>query len=123
MTDTTRTTDPRQTIRAYFDAVDANDFVRVLEQFDPDAVYERPGYPPLEGRDRLRTFFIEERIIATGRHDIEGIVVDGEQVTAWGSFTGTSRTGGALNEGWCDVYQFHDGRIARRRTYFYRPAV
>lgn len=116
-------TDPREAIRTYFDAVDANDFDRVLEQFHADVVYERPGYPPLEGKERLRRFFTEERVIATGHHDVEGIVVEGEQVTAWGAFAGTSHTGVALSERWCDVYRFRDGRIDQRRTYFFRPAV
>ncbi len=116
-------TDPRDIIRTYFDAVDANDLDQVLEQFHTDVVYERPGYPQLEGKQRLRHFFTEERVIATGRHDVEGIVVEGEQATAWGAFTGISRTGSALSERWCDVYWFRDGRIERRRTYFFRPAV
>lgn len=119
----TTVNDPRETIRTYFAAIDANDFDRVLAQFQPDAVYERPGYPALEGTQRLRQFFTQERIIASGNHDVEGIVVEGDQVTAWGSFSGTSRTGAALSEGWCDVYRFREGLIARRRTYFFRPAV
>ena len=116
-------TDPREVIRTYFDAVDANDFDLVLEQFNSAVVYERPGYPPIRGKARLHQFFTEERVIALGRHDLEGIVVEGDQVVAWGAFAGTSRTGAALSERWCDVYKFREGRIDRRRTYFFRPAV
>ena len=117
------TDDPRELIRAYFCAVDANDVDRVLELFHEDIVYERPGYDAISGKDRLRHFFAEERIIAAGRHDIEGLLVDGEHVAAWGSFVGTSRTGADLSESFCDVYQMRDRTIYRRRTFFFRPAV
>lgn len=115
--------DSRETIRDYFAAVDANDFDRVLELFDDQVVYERPGYEPIQGKERLRRFFTEDRVIATGRHDIEGLLAEGDRVTAWGAFKGKSRTGVDLSEGWCDVYELRDARICRRRTYFFRPAV
>jgi ketosteroid isomerase-like protein len=113
----------RDVIRRYFAAIDANDIDGVLELFHDDVRYERPGYEPIAGKERLRHFFTVERVIASGRHDIEGIVVADDQVAAWGMFTGLSRAGAELSEGWCDVYGFQDGRIWRRRTYFFRPAV
>jgi ketosteroid isomerase-like protein len=113
----------RDVIRRYFAAIDANDIDAVLDVFHDEVRYERPGYEPIDGKERLRRFFTVERVIASGRHDIEGILVDNDQVSAWGMFTGLSRTGAELSEGWCDVYRFQSDRIWRRRTYFFRPAV
>jgi ketosteroid isomerase-like protein len=119
----TSTQDLRDTVRRYFAAVDANDFDRVLELFDDNVIYERPGYDPIEGKERLKRFFTSERVIANGAHDIQGVLAEGDRVSAWGEFEGTSRTGTQLREGWCDIYEFRDARIFRRRTYFFRPAV
>lgn len=115
--------DPRDVVCNYFAAVDANDFDRLIELFDDEVVYERPGYDAIEGKQQLKRFYASERVIASGEHTVRGVVADGDRVTAWGDFRGTSRTGAQLSEGWCDVYQFRDARIYRRRTYFYRPAV
>lgn len=115
--------DPREVIRAYFRAVDANDVDGAVALFHEELVYERPGYEPILGRERLRHFFRDERVIAEGRHEIEGVLVDGDRVAAWGSFAGTSRTGAALSESFCDIYEMQDHTIYRRRTFFFRPAV
>lgn len=121
---TARTSDDsRELIRAYFRAVDANDIDSVVESFHDDIVYERPGYEAISGKDRLRQFFTEERIIAEGRHAVEDVLVDGDRVAAWGSFAGKSRTGADLRESFCDVYEMRDDKIYRRRTFFFRPAV
>ena len=113
----------RTTIRNYFDAVDANDFDRVISLFDSDIVYDRPGYDPIRGVERLRQFFTNDRVIASGKHEIEGILVDGDQVAAWGRFSGQSRSGAELNESFCDIYEMKGTRICGRRTYFFRPGV
>jgi uncharacterized protein len=115
--------DPLEVIRAYFRAVDANDIDGVMRLFHEEIVYERPGYGEISGKQRLRHFYSEERIIARGHHEIEGMVADGDRVVAWGSFVGSSRAGGELNERFCDVYEMRDSTMYRRRTYFFRPAV
>lgn len=117
------TKDVRTVVGAYFAAVDANDFDALLELFDDDIVYERPGYEPMRGKDRLRQFFTTERVIASGKHQIEDILAVGDKATAWGSFQGTSHDGNTLSEKFCDVYEFRNQRIYRRSTYFFRAAV
>jgi ketosteroid isomerase-like protein len=113
----------RETVQEYFRCVDAGDVEALLAVFADDAVYERPGYPPLEGIARIRAFYEGERVIDHGAHDVEGIVVEGDHAAAWGSFRGVSRAGAALEERWSDVYRFADGRIVYRRSHFFRPAV
>lgn len=91
--------------------------------FAEDCVYERPGYEPLHGQARLERFYRTERIIAAGRHEVLRIVSDLDSAACWGRFTGTSRDGAPLDEGFADTYTVRDGRITARRTYFYRPAI
>jgi ketosteroid isomerase-like protein len=113
----------RQTLLAYFQAVDANDLDQALATFDDEVVYERPGYPALLGIGSLRRFYEEERVIARGRHTIEGLVIEGEDGAAWGRFEGFSWRGEPLAEWWSDVYRFKDDRIVFRRSHFFRPAI
>ncbi|MEV1290457.1 nuclear transport factor 2 family protein [Micromonospora sp. NPDC049679] len=113
----------RAVVRDYFAAIDANDIEKVLRLFHEGAVYERPGYEAIRGKDELRRFYTEKRVIATGSHDVAGILVEGTQATAWGSFAGRSHARKPLEERWCDVYGFLGVQIAYRRTHFFRPAV
>jgi ketosteroid isomerase-like protein len=84
-----------------FQVVDSRMWDELGEVFADDAVYERPGYPALEGLDRIRHFYEHERIIASG----------------------AAKDGAPLDEGFADTYLVRDGKIAYRRTYFYRPAI
>lgn len=113
----------RAVINAYFRHVDANDFDAVVALFESKAIYERPGYAPIDGLDQLRRFYANDRVVGSGRHQIEGVIVEADVACAWGSFSGLSRAGGELNERWCDVYEFVNAQISHRRTHFFRPAV
>jgi ketosteroid isomerase-like protein len=110
-------------ITELFRRVDARDFDALRESFTDDAVYERPGYDPLVGRDRVLHFYREERVIASGKHELEKIVVEGPTGACFGRFVGLHKNGSAIDERFADVYTFQDGRIKTRRSYFFRPAV
>lgn len=113
----------REVIAACFAAVDEPDLDALLVRYADDVVYERPGYPPIVGRDALEHFYYVERRIAVGQHTIEGVLCENGRGAAWGSFEGLSRTGDRLAERWCDVYAFERDLIVFRRTHFYRPGV
>jgi ketosteroid isomerase-like protein len=110
-------------VRSYFTAVDAGDLPRLLRCFHEDVTYERPGYPTIHGLERLRHFYAEDRVVGSGMHRVDGVLVDGLVAAAWGQFVGRSRSGEPLDEGWCDVYRFVGARIGYRRTHFFRPAI
>ena len=42
-------------VRRYYACVDAGDVDGLVALFQPDAVYRRPGYPPMHGHGDLRT--------------------------------------------------------------------
>ena len=114
---------PGDLIRQMFAAIDSQSWERLLDCFTQDAIYERPGYPALCGKSALLEFYCKTRIIGKGLHRIEHIVAGPADAACWGHFSGIARDGRALEERFADVYTLRDGRIAFRRTHFFRPAI
>lgn len=112
-----------QLVTTLFDIVDNRRWDELSEIFAANSVYERPGYEPLVGLAAIERFYRFQRIIVSGRHQVEQVVSDLGSAACWGRFTGEDKAGFALHEGFADTYQVADGRITRRTTYFYRPAI
>jgi branched-chain amino acid aminotransferase len=106
-----------------FDKVDSRKWDELNEVFCEDISYERPGYEPLIGFDRVKHFYREERVIASGKHFLENIVVNKESGACWGRFIGVHKNSSAIDERFADVYTFKDSKILTRKSYFFRPAV
>jgi ketosteroid isomerase-like protein len=106
-----------------FAAIDAHDWHSLESFFHPEIVYERPGYPPIVGVERLLRFYREQRVIAAGEHIIERIVVAGPYGACWGRFLGVKKDGSLADELFADVYSFEGGAIRARRSHFFRPAL
>lgn len=110
--------------RTYYERVDAADLEGVLDWFAEDAVYHRPGYEPMQGREALRAFYGGERVIVAGAHTLDDIVVDGDRVAVRGTFAGTLKDGSSVTVGFADFISYDaEGRAAQRRTFFAAPAV
>lgn len=117
-------TDFSETVRRYYEIVDANDIEGLVALFAPDAEYRRPGYEPLIGRERIEEFYRGERVIVDGRHTIEELVDNGDSVAVRGGFSGNLRDGSTTRAEFADFFQpSPNGRFARRITYFYAPLV
>lgn len=113
-------------VRAYYDAVDADDVETLIGLFAADATYGRPGYEPFVGHEALRAFYTGDRVIASGTHTLDAVVVDatGEQVAVHGRFEGTLKDGSAAAVRFADFYVLDEaGLFARRTTFFHAPAV
>jgi len=114
---------PTRLIRELFQAVDRRDWDGLRHCFCDDITYERPGYPPLVGYERVLKFYCEERIIASGEHFLEGTVANDYNGACWGRFIGKHKNGSTIDERFADAYTFQGGKIKTRRSYFFRPAV
>lgn len=111
-------------VRHYYKLVDDNDVDGLLDLFAADAVYHRPGYEPLTGRDNLERFYRGERVIAEGTHSLHTVVVEGEQVAVHGEFSGVLKDGSSVQLRFADFFAVGvDGRFARRDTFFFSPMV
>ncbi|WP_426247589.1 nuclear transport factor 2 family protein [Nocardioides sp. LHG3406-4] len=110
-------------VRRYYTTVDTLGAVETVALFTPDAVYRRPGYAEMKGRDALAHFYGAERVIAGGQHTVESILADGASAAVRGTFRGVLRDGQDVEVGFADFMRFEYGLIADRTTYFYSPAV
>lgn len=110
-------------VHRLFEVIDSRQWERLPELFDAEVVYERPGYEPFRGLERLDRFYRVERVIAGGKHHLEGCVVGETQAACWGRFIGVHRDGSPIDEAFADTYQLDGGRIRFRKSFFFRPAV
>lgn len=117
-------TDLEGRTRLYYELVDADDVEGVLGWFADDAVYHRPGYAPMEGRPALAAFYGGERVIESGRHVLDEVIVAGVKVAVRGRFEGTLKDGSGAVVGFADFIVYDaEGRAAQRRSYFEVAAV
>jgi ketosteroid isomerase-like protein len=110
-------------LQRLFATVDRGSWAEMAQLYTDDAVYHRPGFTPVIGRAGIVDFYERLRPIASGRHDLERVLIAPDQGFCWGTFVGTLRTGEAVTESFADWYAFGDNRIAERRTFFFRPAI
>lgn len=114
----------RECARAYYTAVDSGDVHAVLACFAADAVYRRPGYEPIVGTEGLRAFYTGVRVIESGRHTLDDVLVEGERAAIRGRFDGRLRGGADAHVGFADFFGFDEaGRIATRTSYFFAASV
>lgn len=106
-----------------YQVIDRCDWEALEGLLHVETLYERPGYDPLIGRDRVMRFYREERKVASGRHELYGVMQERGRAVCWGHMRGTLRDGSPAEVGFADVYSFEDGKVRTRRSYFYTPAV
>lgn len=106
-----------------FEAIDGAHWDRLPEFFHPEVSYDRPGYPTIRGFADLDDFYRRRRVIRSGRHAVDEVVIDGDQAVAMGELTATLDDGRDVRLRFADAYRFADGKVAYRRTYFDTPAV
>ncbi len=111
-------------VQKYYAEVDKGDVEGVVALFEVDAEYSRPGYSHMSGREAIRSFYADDRIIESGVHNVESIVSDSGTVAVEGSFKGTVRGGTQAQVEFADFFwPGPNGLIKKRRTYFFVPLV
>lgn len=110
-------------LREMFEAIDARDWETLAGFFHPEIVYDRPGYESFVGAERVLRFYRDERIIADGIHDIEGIIIENGAGACWGSMRGTLEDGSNAHVRFADVYSFDGPALRKRTSYFFEPSV
>lgn len=112
-----------QRVREYYKCIDAEDYESVFALFADDVTYERPGQSNLSGMAEFREFYLEDRPLEDGTHEVHDVVADGDTVAVRGEFTGT-QDGEQVSFGFTDFHRFDaDGQIAERWTYTDRDEV
>jgi steroid Delta-isomerase len=113
----------RAVVERYYACVDADDVEGVLDLFAADAVYRRPGYEPLVGRDALEDFYRHVRIISSGAHVVTHLVCGDDSVAVEGTFSGTLKDGSSSELEFADFFVLSGPVFQARTTYFYQPLV
>ncbi|PMD05179.1 ketosteroid isomerase [Brevibacterium paucivorans] len=118
-----RSMDIRQLALNYYATVDKGDPEATSDLFAKDATYDRPGYDTFKGEE-IREFYRNSRVIESGAHTVNMVVVEGSTAAVHGTFDGVLKDGSEAHEGFADFIQFNDeGLITTRRSFFYRAAV
>lgn len=115
--------DNERTVRAYYAAVDRGNIDEVLDLFAIDARYHRPGYGPMHGREELRRFYADQRMLVGGRHELELVLSRAEHVSCYGRYRGQKRNGEPVDVLFADFHHVIDNHIVERRTFFFAPSV
>jgi hypothetical protein len=110
-------------VHTLFDVIDSRDWARLADVFHPEATYERPGYAPFVGLERLDRFYQQERVIASGKHHLDIVTMSDTHGSCCGRFVGVHRDGSPIDERFADFYTLEDGRIRHRTSFFFRAAV
>jgi ketosteroid isomerase-like protein len=108
-------------IKSMFRLIDAGRFTELHSTMAQEIVYERPGYRPRENLESVLHFYLCERQVEQGRHTIELVVGADDCAMAHGSFSGTTKSGLAIETKFSEVYQIRDGLVIFRRSYFFEP--
>ena len=112
--------DLEEGIRTIYAAIETGNHDALGEMFHATAVYRRPGSAPLLGRDRIIDFYRAIRSAATSHIMVESVISQGHRAVAFGLVEGRGRNGERVHEQFADVYEFDDGLVRARTTYFYR---
>lgn len=108
--------------RLYY-LIDMGEFAEACLLFREDCEFSRPGYEVFKGRIEVEAFYSETRLVATGRHRIRRVVQEHPAVAAEGTFDAVLKSGVRIASSFCDLFDFEEGLIARRRTYYYVPGA
>lgn len=114
---------PESIVRTYYARVDSPFPQQVVDLFAPEAIYRRPGYAPLRGTQDLLEFFGEKRVIVSGVHTLERVVVVGSAVAVEGTFVGVLKSGVEVSLRFADFFDLDGELIRARNTYFDAPLV
>ncbi|NHN57867.1 MULTISPECIES: ester cyclase [Halorussus] len=110
-------------VRDYYEYVDAEDYESVFSLFADDVTYARPGQADVSGMAEFREFYLEDRPLEDGSHEVRDLVVDGDTVAVRGEFSGT-QDDEEVSFGFADFHRFDDdGKITERWTYTDRDEV
>lgn len=104
---------PTRVARAYYAALDDEDYERLAALLEEGFVQHRPDRT-LAGRERFVRFMREERPATDTTHAIEGVYADDRGAAAEGRLVGADDS---PITGFVDVFSIDGDRIVELRTY------
>lgn len=114
---------PEELVRRYYMLVDVGRTEDLLALFADDVVYERQGTPTIRGKAELRRFYSADRMIVSGRHDLEEVLPGKDWVAVRGTFCGTLKNGEWVELQFTDWHHVVGDKIDHRQSLFPGRAV
>ncbi|NQX35872.1 nuclear transport factor 2 family protein [Herbiconiux sp. VKM Ac-2851] len=112
-----------EVLAAFSDAWTRRDLEALMSHVTDDCVYSasvgpEPGQT-WSGKEQVREGFALMLAFDTGqeRHEEENPIIAGTRGAATWSFTGAGPDGKVLTTRGCDIYEFRDGKIARKDAF------
>jgi len=105
--------DPVGLVRAYYDALDADEYDRLVNLLDPAFIQRRPDRT-FEGRDRFVAFMRDERPITDTTHVVDKVYSNEPGVAAQGRLLDAN---GAELFAFVDVFEIDSGQLVSLETY------
>jgi ketosteroid isomerase-like protein len=113
-----------ENVRTYYELVDRGRIDELLNLFAEDSVYERPGYPPMRGRQALEDFYRKTRIIEDGRHMLTSVTQEGDSIAVTGRFEGELKNNSQVSLEFADFFDMDPkGTFRHRKTFFFTSMV
>jgi|ERR1700736_286856 ketosteroid isomerase-like protein len=113
-----------ETLRELLDAFNQHDLDRIMKFFSHDATFDMPRGPHpwgsrYVGKDEVRRGLVSR---FTGIPDVyygdDRHWVSGDRGASEWLLTGTSSTGESLKVRGCDLFEFRDGKVIRKDSYW-----
>jgi steroid delta-isomerase-like uncharacterized protein len=106
-------------LQAVLDAFNAHDVNAILEHFTEDCIFDTPRGQRLVGKDQVAGGF-QARFdgIPDIRYEDERHFTSGDRGVSEWTIRGTLRTGGPIEVRGCDLFEFRDGKISRKDSYW-----
>jgi steroid delta-isomerase-like uncharacterized protein len=111
-------------LQAVLDAFNRHDPDALMEFFTDDAVFDGPRGPDpwgrrLVGKDQVRAGFAARFAgIPDVRYGEDRHLVAGDRGVSEWRLTGTTREGAPIDVRGCDLWEFRDGKISRKDSYW-----
>lgn len=103
----------------FYECVDSNNIEGMAALFSEEAVYHRPGYEQMSGREGITDFYLHRRVIKEGRHTLASILAQATQVAVVGEYHGVLHSGDPMDLRFADLFNLDaQGAFCRRETFF-----
>jgi uncharacterized protein len=121
------TTDSKQVVRRYLDALLEGNVEAIRESFAEDAVWTMHGDLPMAGPWRGRDAIVDDFLLAFGgslyeqgsqRFEFPILIAEGDTVALEWKVQARSATGTPYENDYCGIFTVRDGRIQEVREYF-----
>ncbi len=109
----------RETIEAYFNAINSEDFDTLASLWHPDAEWRAVAARPRRGKDDVVTYYPKVFELYPEHHDEPTrIIEDGDTIVVEISFNGKTPAGKPITFEAIDVFDLEDGLIKRFSSWF-----